>query len=99
MGVDQQRIDRYHEAVKNLPHLAGLGSLVYTLETNRVSMSLEAFEALTDVFKGGIEYGLRNPEGTEVFPLNKTPYLTASDIAEKSGTILMQKVNTDWMEA
>lgn len=90
---------RYEEAVKNLPHLAGLGTLVYTFDTDRVSMSLAAFQALSDVFKGGIEYGLKWPEGTEVFPLNKTPYRDASDIAEKSGMILMQKINTEWMNA
>jgi hypothetical protein len=90
---------RYHEAIKNLPHLAGLGTLVYTFETDRVSMSLHAFEALTDVFKGGIEYGLRSPDSEQVFPLNKTPYRDASDIAEKSGMILMQKINTEWMNA
>jgi hypothetical protein len=101
MGLDsfEANKNRYQEAVKNLPHLAGLGTLVYTMETNRVSMSLEAFEALTDIFKGSIEHGLRWPEGTEVFPLNKTPYREASDIAEKSGMILMQKINTEWIDA
>lgn len=91
--------ERYHEAVKNLPHLAGLGTLVYTYDTDRVSMSLRAFEALTDLFKDSIEYGLRSPDGEQVFPLNKTPYRDASDIAEKSGMILMQKINTEWMNA
>lgn len=90
---------RYEDAVKNLPHLAGLGSLVYTFDTDRVSMSLAAFQALTDVFKDSIEYGLKSPDGDQVFPLNKTPYRDASDIAEKSGMLLMQKINTEWIQA
>ena len=91
--------NRYQDAVKNLPHLAGMGSLVYTMESNRVSMSLNAFEALTDLFKGSIEYGLKHPDNDQIFPLNKTPYSDASDIAEKSGCILMQKIHTAWIEA
>lgn len=90
---------RYEEAVKNLPHLAGLGSLVYTFDTDRVSMSLRAFEALSDVFKGSIEYGLKNPDSEQVFPLHLTPYRDASDIAEVSGCLLMQKINTEWIKA
>jgi hypothetical protein len=97
MGLTNK--DRFQEATNNLPRLAGLWPVRYTVDTNQVSMSLEAFEALTGVFKGNIEYGLRNPDSDQVFPLNKTPYLTASDIAEKSGCLLMFKVHTEWIES
>lgn len=103
MGLDdfEDNRNRYQEAVKNLPHLAGMGSLVYTMESNRVSMSLNAFEALTDLFKDSILYGLKRPdnENEQVFPLPSTPYSDASDLAEKSGCILMQKIHTEWIEA
>lgn len=96
-----ERKDRYHEAVKLLPHRNHLNTLVWSAETNRVSMSLEAFEAIAEIFKDAILYGLKHPDNgsAQVFPLPATAYLDASDIAEKSGCLLMQKINTDWIEA
>jgi hypothetical protein len=69
------------------------------MESNRVSMSLNAFEALTDLFKDSILYGLRNPDSDQVFPLPTVQYADASDLAEKSGCLLMQKIHTEWIEA
>lgn len=97
----EERRNRYHEAIKLLPHRMHLQTLVWSAETNRVSMSLEAFESLATIFEDSILYGLKHPDNgnSQVFSLNKTPYSDASDIAEKSGCLLMQKIETDWIEA
>jgi hypothetical protein len=62
-------------------------------------MPLEAFERLADLFKDSILYGLKRPENSQVFPLAGTSYRDASDIAEKSGCLLMFKVHTEWIES
>lgn len=91
--------ERYFAAIEKMPHLAGLWPIMYTVEDGRVSMSLESLEALAGLFQDSILYGLKRPENDQVFPLAGTPYEDASDIAEKSGCLLMFKVHTEWIES
>jgi hypothetical protein len=95
-----ERHEAYKKAVTSLPRISK-SSMVWSAETNRVSMSLNDFKALADLIAGGVQYGLKHPDnGNEsVFPLMGTSYEDASDIAEKSGTLLMFRIDTEWKES
>lgn len=95
----KQMRSRYLDALQELPTFNGI--IKFNPADNRVHMTLESFEALCAVFKDSLLYGLKHPDnGNEtVFPLPNTDYRTASDIAEKSGTLLMYKIHSEWTEA
>lgn len=89
---------RFFDALMKLPRFKG--TMTYSAATQKVLMSLESFENMCALFSESILYGLKHPDnGNEtVFPLPGVDYDTASNMAEKSGTILMHKIHTDWME-
>lgn len=67
-----------------------------------VKMSLEAFLAIAENFKGHIQYGLISThESTDgkVYELPFMPFKDARDLAEMTQGQLMQKFESDWIEA
>lgn len=104
-SVRSKDLTLFLEATQALPKNDHNDSITYGMDAEQVTMSLEAFLALSKHFQGRISYGVKQQHGGEggddtgVYELYGMPFKDARDLAEFSGAQLMQKFDSGWMEA
>lgn len=93
------------DALNSLPKSDLNSEISLNAVDGTVTLSLEAFLALSGHFKGQITYGIQQTHGgeggddTTVYILPGMEFSDARDLAEISGHQLMQKFESKWIEA